>query len=106
MTRLRLRGQVLELGSRPLLMGIVNAAPDSFSDGDDHPTLASRVAQGAALLEARARQFVDAVRRRDVELLAQARRELGGEADPLVESLKKFGHKTATRDAVRREFIV
>ena len=52
MTRLRLRGQVLELGSRPLLMGIVNAAPDSFSDGGDHPTLAARVAHGAALREA------------------------------------------------------
>jgi dihydropteroate synthase len=52
MTRLRLRGQVLELGSRPLLMGIVNAAPDSFSDGGDHPTLSARVAHGAALLEA------------------------------------------------------
>ena len=52
MTRLRLRGQVLELGSRPLLMGIVNAAPDSFSDGGDHPTLGARVAHGAALLEA------------------------------------------------------
>ena len=52
MTRLRLRGQVLDLGSRPLLMGIVNAAPDSFSDGGDHPTLQARVAQGAALLEA------------------------------------------------------
>jgi dihydropteroate synthase len=52
MTRLRLRGHTLELGSRPLLMGIVNAAPDSFSDGGDHPTLRSRVALGAALVEA------------------------------------------------------
>jgi dihydropteroate synthase len=52
MTRLRLRGHTLELGSRPLLMGIVNAAPDSFSDGGDHPTLQSRVALGAALVEA------------------------------------------------------
>ena len=51
-TRLRLRGHTLELGSRPLLMGIVNAAPDSFSDGGVHPTLDSRVALGAALVEA------------------------------------------------------
>ncbi|HET9739572.1 MAG TPA: dihydropteroate synthase [Solirubrobacteraceae bacterium] len=51
-TRLRLRGHSLELGSRPLLMGIVNAAPDSFSDGGEHPTLESRVALGAALVEA------------------------------------------------------
>jgi dihydropteroate synthase len=33
-------------------MGIVNATPDSFSDGGDHPTVAARVAHGAALLEA------------------------------------------------------
>ncbi len=49
---LRLRGRVIELGSRPLLMGIVNASPDSFSDGDDLPTLEARVARGAELLEA------------------------------------------------------
>jgi dihydropteroate synthase len=33
-------------------MGIVNATPDSFSDGGDHPSLESRFAHGAALLEA------------------------------------------------------
>ena len=49
---LRLRDRVLELGSRPLLMGIVNATPDSFSDGGDHPTAADRADLGAALLEA------------------------------------------------------
>jgi dihydropteroate synthase len=49
---LRLREHVLELGARPLLMGIVNATPDSFSDGGDHPTLEARAALGAALLEA------------------------------------------------------
>jgi dihydropteroate synthase len=32
-------------------MGIVNATPDSFSDGGDHPTLEARVAHGARLLE-------------------------------------------------------
>jgi len=32
-TRWRLRTQTLELGRRPLLMGIVNVTPDSFSDG-------------------------------------------------------------------------
>ncbi len=31
--RLRARDRVLELGGRPWLMGIVNASPDSFSDG-------------------------------------------------------------------------
>ncbi len=43
---------MLEIGSRPLLMGIVNATPDSFSDGGDHPSLEARFAHGAALLEA------------------------------------------------------
>lgn len=49
---LRLRDRVFELGARPLLMGIVNAAPDSFSDGGDHPNLEARVEHGAALLQA------------------------------------------------------
>src|SRR5215208_3367251 len=49
---LRLGDRTLQMGSRPLLMGIVNATTDSFSDGGDHPTLEARVAHGAALLEA------------------------------------------------------
>ncbi len=44
---LRLRGRVIELGARPLLMGIVNATPDSFSDAGDHPP-ATRVARRRA----------------------------------------------------------
>jgi dihydropteroate synthase len=51
-TVLRLRDRVLDLGARPLLMGIVNASPDSFSDGGAHPTLAAQAAHGRALLEA------------------------------------------------------
>jgi dihydropteroate synthase len=47
---LRLRDRTLEIGSIPLLMGVVNATPDSFSDAGDHPTLEARVAHGAALL--------------------------------------------------------
>ena len=47
---LRLCGRVIELGARPLLMGIVNAAPDSFSDGGDHPTLEARVERAAELV--------------------------------------------------------
>jgi dihydropteroate synthase len=50
--RLRLCDRRLELGARPLLMGIVNATPDSFSDEGDLPDLEARVARGAALLEA------------------------------------------------------
>jgi dihydropteroate synthase len=48
---LRLRDRTLEIGPTPLLMGIVNATPDSFSDGGDHPTLEARVAHGVRLLE-------------------------------------------------------
>jgi dihydropteroate synthase len=36
---LRAVGRVLELGARPWLMGIVNASPDSFSDGGRRTTL-------------------------------------------------------------------
>jgi dihydropteroate synthase len=50
--RLRLGPRVLELGPRPLLIGVVNATPDSFSDAGEHPDLESRVAHAAALLEA------------------------------------------------------
>jgi dihydropteroate synthase len=50
--RLRLCGRVLDLGPRPLLMGIVNATPDSFSDAGDLPTLEAHLARAAELLEA------------------------------------------------------
>jgi dihydropteroate synthase len=49
---LRLRGRVLDLGARPLLMGILNASPDSFSDAGDDPALEARVARARGLLEA------------------------------------------------------
>jgi dihydropteroate synthase len=49
---LRLHGRVLELGARPLLMGILNATPDSFSDAGDHPTLEARVERAADLVVA------------------------------------------------------
>jgi dihydropteroate synthase len=42
---------MLELGSRPLLMGIVNASPDSFSDGGRHPTLDDQVRLAERLLQ-------------------------------------------------------
>jgi dihydropteroate synthase len=43
--RLRLRAgdRVLDLGARPLLMGVVNASPDSFSDGGRYRDLKERV---------------------------------------------------------------
>jgi len=45
-------GRRLELGDRPLLMGIVNATPDSFSDGGGVRTLDQRVALASSMLEA------------------------------------------------------
>jgi dihydropteroate synthase len=53
--RLRAGRRELELGGPPLLMGVVNASPDSFSDAGDHPDLTARaaelVAAGAAVLD-------------------------------------------------------
>jgi dihydropteroate synthase len=37
---------------RPLVMGIVNVTPDSFSDGGDHADAASAIAHGKALIAA------------------------------------------------------
>jgi len=48
------KGHTLDL-SRPLVMGILNATPDSFSDGGLHPDLEARglelIAEGADLLD-------------------------------------------------------
>ncbi|HWX98050.1 MAG TPA: dihydropteroate synthase [Solirubrobacteraceae bacterium] len=44
--------RVLELGERPWLMGIVNASPDSFSDGGRHPSPDDQLALAAELLAA------------------------------------------------------
>ena len=48
--RLATSAGTLELGHRPVLMGIVNATPDSFSDDGLHQTLTERVALAASLL--------------------------------------------------------
>ena len=50
--RLRAVELTLELGSRPLLMGIVNASPDSFSDGGRHVGLESQLQLASELLAA------------------------------------------------------
>jgi len=58
---LRTAAGTFELGEGvggPWIMGIVNATPDSFSDGGVHRTLEDRVALAAALLEAGA-QIID-----------------------------------------------
>jgi dihydropteroate synthase len=56
--RVRAAGRVLELGARPWLMGVVNASPDSFSDGGGARTLDRQlqlagelVRQGADILD-------------------------------------------------------
>jgi dihydropteroate synthase len=41
--RLRAADRILELGVRPLLMGVVNASPDSFSDGGRYRSVEERV---------------------------------------------------------------
>ncbi len=50
--RLHAAGSVLELGARPWLMGVVNASPDSFSDGGRYRTLEQRLELAAELLAA------------------------------------------------------
>jgi dihydropteroate synthase len=50
--RLLMAGETLELGSRPLLMGVVNATPDSFSDGGKALSAAELVERARALVEA------------------------------------------------------
>jgi dihydropteroate synthase len=50
--RLQAGDHVLELGERPLLMGVVNASLDSFSDGGRYPDLEARVALAKELVAA------------------------------------------------------
>ena len=56
--KLRARGLVLDLGPRPLVMGILNVTPDSFSDGgayasaDEAVAAAQRmIAEGAGMID-------------------------------------------------------
>jgi dihydropteroate synthase len=48
--RVRAGDRVLEMGGRPWLMGIVNASPDSFSDGGRFETLEAQVDLARGLL--------------------------------------------------------
>ncbi len=47
----QIRGRVLDLTDRPLVLGIVNVTPDSFSDGGRFATVEAGVAQGLRLVE-------------------------------------------------------
>jgi dihydropteroate synthase len=44
------RDRQLTIGSRPLIMGIVNVTPDSFSDGGQYASTEAAVARGLALV--------------------------------------------------------
>src|SRR4051812_18606632 len=46
----QLPDRVLDLNDRPLVMGIVNATPDSFSDGGRHATAETAIAHGLELV--------------------------------------------------------
>lgn len=46
----RCRDRVLDVETRPLIMGIVNVTPDSFSDGGRYPDSRSAVERGLAML--------------------------------------------------------
>lgn len=101
--RLRLRDRVLELEpGRPLLMGIVNASPDSFSDGGRYPSLDAQVeralelrAAGAALIDVGGESGVTG-------RPAIAAAEEAGRAVPLVERLAAEG-LTVSVDTWRAE---
>lgn len=45
-----IRGRSLTIASRPLIMGIVNATPDSFSDGGQYVTAEAAIAHGLELV--------------------------------------------------------
>jgi dihydropteroate synthase len=49
-TSWRLRTRTLEFGRRPLIMGIVNATPDSFSDGGKHFDAPAAIAHALQLI--------------------------------------------------------
>jgi dihydropteroate synthase len=49
-TTWKLRTRTLALGPRPLLMGIVNATPDSFSDGGQFPEPQAAIQHGLGLV--------------------------------------------------------
>ncbi|MBN1846394.1 MAG: dihydropteroate synthase [Sedimentisphaerales bacterium] len=49
--RLSCRNTILELGGAPLIMGILNVTPDSFSDGDEYLEPAAAVRHGLDMVD-------------------------------------------------------
>src|SRR5947209_10181689 len=47
----QVRGRLLDLSGRALVMGVVNVTPDSFSDGGHHASTAAAVAHALTLLD-------------------------------------------------------
>ncbi len=90
---LRTAAGELELGGRPWLMGIVNATPDSFSDGDGGRGLEDRVALARSLVQAGARLI-----------------DIGGESGvtnrPAVEPEEEVARVVPLIEAVTRELGV
>ena len=64
------RGQVLRFDARPLIMGILNVTPDSFSDGGRLAALAWVIAAGTQVLRVH-----DVAAARDAVLVVQALRK-------------------------------
>src|SRR5690242_20235410 len=88
----RLRTRTLQFGRRPLLMGVINVTPDSFSDGGRFLAAESAVEQGRRLVAEGAdlldiggestRPYADVVAteeelRRVVPVIEQLAREVG-----------------------------
>jgi dihydropteroate synthase len=93
--RLRAGGLDVELGPEPWLMGIVNASPDSFSDGGLHDTLEAQLrlaehllADGAQLLdiggESASTERPQVEAEREVELVAPLIERVVGELGAIV----------------------
>ena len=46
-----IRNHVLDLSRRPLVMGVLNVTPDSFSDGGDYPSPEAATARALAMID-------------------------------------------------------
>ena len=56
--QLRCMGKILEIGNTPLMMGILNVTPDSFSDGGDFMEASAAVERGLQM-EAEGADIID-----------------------------------------------